>query len=212
MTYQELIDLVTDEAVDLDPQFFTHIDLLMQRAQLRIEQDLDLDATRASNTLTLSGPTVATPAELVLLRSIRRENGQALIYRDHTFLFDYWPDDSETGTPKYYTWVDDATLRIVPPPAVAEDLQVQYIRRLPVLSVSTTTNWISENIPNLLQQALLVEAVLWSKDAELVPVYNERYATTLAQVSLEQNLRRRTDEYTGGEPRFQRQGRRGANT
>lgn len=208
MNYQELIDLITDEAVDLDPKFFDHIDLIMERAHLRIEQDLDLDATRAYDTVSLAGPTVDVPTDLVMVRDIHLENGPALIYRERSFLKDYWPDDSETGDPKYYTWMDEDTIRVVPPPLSTETLELAYIKRLPVLSATTTTNWISENIPHLLQQAVLVEAVVWSKDSELIPVYNERYASTLAQTSLEQNLRRRSDEYVGGEPRFRRQGAR----
>lgn len=41
---------------------------------------------------------------------------------------------------------------------------------------------------------------MWTKDPEMVKLYNERYAATLSGVALEYNLRKRSDEYRKGEP------------
>lgn len=199
MTYQDLIDLVTAEIIDIDQTFFDNIDLLMERAHLRIQHDLDLNATRIEETFNVVGPTVFMPADLILVRGIRLKNGEFLLEKDTTFLKDYWPDDSQTGTPKYYGWQDDQNILLAPTPASAE-IEVLYTVRLPVLSSEQETNWLSEYTPDLLQIALLLEAAVWTKDPEMIALYNERYAATLNGIALEYNLRKRSDEYRKGEP------------
>lgn len=199
MTYDELIDLVTDEIIDVDQTFFDNIDQIMERAQLRIQHDLDLNATRIEEVFAASSPTVFMPAELILVRGIRLKDGEFLREKDVTFVKDYWPDDSQTGTPKYYCWQDDVNIRIAPTPS-SEEIEVLYTVRLPVLSSEQQTNWLSEYAPDLLQMAVLLEAGAWTKDAEMIQLYNERYASALNGVALEYNLRKRSDEYRKGEP------------
>lgn len=199
MTYDQLIALVTDEIIDVDSTFFDNIDLLMERAHLRIQHDLDLNANRVEETFNANDSTVFMPAELILVRSIRLKNGEFLLEKDTSFLKDYWPDASQTGTPKYYGWQDDQTILLAPTPA-SEEIEVQYTVRVPVLSTEQKTNWLSEYAPDLLQIALLLEAAVWTKDPEMIALYNERYAATMNGIALEYNLRKRSDEYRKGEP------------
>lgn len=199
MTYQELLDLIRDEIIDVDDTFFTNIDLLMERAHLRIQRDLDLNAARIEEELQAQSAEMYVPAELILVRALRIATGQYLLEKDITFLRDYWPDASQTGTPKYYAWKDDQTILLAPSPD-SVTLEMAYTVRIPTLSVHQETNWLSEYTPDLLQAALLVEAAQWTKDAEMVALYNERYGAALNAVALEYNLRKRSDEYRQGEP------------
>jgi len=199
MTYSELIALVEDEIIDVDATFFTHIALLMERAHLRIQHDLDLNAARIEETFAVAEALVFMPADLILVRGIRLVNGEFLLEKDTTFVKDYWPDASQTGTPRYYCWQDDQNIRLAPTPTDSA-IEVMYTVRIPVLSTTQTTNWLSEYTPDLLQIALLLEAAAWTKDPEMVGLYNERYGSTLNGVALEYNLRKRSDEYRKGEP------------
>lgn len=204
MTYQELIDLITDEAIDLEESFTQeHIDLLLQRAQLRIERDLDLNAQRSEVTVTAASgaPLVSLPSETVLVRSVRLKDGDFLDNKDVTYLRDYWPDPSETGTPKFYAWKDDEDLLVAPTPDSDTDLELEITERIPVLSEQQDTNWISENMPDVMQLAVMIEAAHWSKDNEQMSAYMERYNQTLQSVSIEENVRKRRDEYRYGAPR-----------
>lgn len=199
MTYDQLIALVTDEIIDVDSTFFDHIDLLMERAHLRIQHDLDLNTNRIEEVFNVNEATVFMPAGLILVRGIRLKNGEFLLEKDTTFLKDYWPDATQTGTPKYYGWQDDQNILLAPTPD-AEEIEVLYTVRVPVLSTEQQTNWLSEYTPDLLQIALLLEAAAWTKDPEMIALYNERYAATLNGIALEYNLRKRSDEYRRGEP------------
>jgi hypothetical protein len=211
MTYDDLIQIVQDEAIDIEASFTSdNIELLVQRAQLRIQRDVDLNATRAEETwpLTAGQHLVALPQNVITIRGVRVESGDWLLEKDTTFLRDYWPDASQTAeTPKYYAWRNDQDLEVAPTPANDVDLEVEYTERIPLLSPSQQTNWISEYVPDLMQAAMLVEAAKWSKDQEQLQTYMQEYRATLQAVAIEQNFRVRTDEYRVGSPEM-RPGRR----
>lgn len=92
MTYDQLIALVTDEIIDVDATFFEHIALIMERAHLRIQHDLDLNASRIEETFSATDASVFMPTDLILVRSIRLTNGEYLLEKDATFLRSYWPN------------------------------------------------------------------------------------------------------------------------
>jgi hypothetical protein len=199
MTYAELIALVEAEIIDLT-DWDDHIPRLMERAQLRIQRDLDLNAARVEEPFVASDEELVLPQELIILQHIRIQNGDYLLQKDKSFLREYWPDASETGTPKFYAYLDDYRLLLAPTPASSTTMELAYTARLPVLSAAIESNWLSEYTPDLLQYSLLLEAAIWTKDVEMQGTYSERYSRALNSVALEYNLRKRTDEYRRGQP------------
>jgi hypothetical protein len=199
MTYAELIALVEAEIIDLT-DWDDHLPRLMERAQLRIQRDLDLNAARVEEPFVASDEELVLPQELIILQHIRIQNGDYLLQKDKSFLREYWPDASETGTPKFYAYLDDYRLLLAPTPASSTTMELAYTARLPVLSAAIESNWLSEYTPDLLQYSLLLEAAIWTKDVEMQGTYSERYSRALNSVALEYNLRKRTDEYRRGQP------------
>ena len=57
------------------------------------------------------------------------------------------------------------------------------------------------NAPNALLYATLVEACTFLKDQQLLQTYEGRYAQSLMGLGIEQQGRRRRDEYVDGEIR-----------
>ena len=200
MTYEELIAVVKDEAIDIEASFTEdHIALMVERAQLRIQRDMDLYAARVEQTVAAAGAEIYPSSDLITMRSVRLIGGDFLLRKEVSFLRDYWPDEAQTGTPKYYGWIDDTRMLVVPTPD-QEQLELSYTVRIPALSESQPTNWLSLYAPDLLQTALVYEAALWSKDTEMIELYQMRYKSQRDAVALEQNLRRRNDEYRRGVP------------
>lgn len=199
MTYDELIAIVEAEIIDLDSSWDTHKPQLIERAQLRIQRDLDLNAARVEEPATVVGAEMYLPASLIILQHLRIKDGDYLLQKDKSFLREYWPDASVTGTPKYYAFIADDRILLAPTP-VSEEMEIAFTERLPVLSADVPQNWLSQYTPDLLQYSLLLEMAIWTKDAELMAVYSERYSRALNSVALEYNLRKRTDEYRRGEP------------
>lgn len=200
MNYDELIAIVEDEIIDLDESWDANKPLLIERAQLRIQRALDLNADRVEDTFTADGPEVYLPDDLIILRHIRVADGEYLLQKDLSFLRTYQPDTSVTGTPKYYAYVDDSNI-LISPAADAVDLELAYTVRIPILSPSQTENWLSQYMPDLLQYSLLLEMAIWTKDAEMITLYRGLFGDTLNVVAVEYNLRKRTDEYRRGEPK-----------
>ena len=199
MTYDELIAIVEAEIIDLDSSWDTHKPQLLERAQLRIQRDLDLNAARVEEPFNVDSAEFYLPPELIILQHLRVANGDYLLQKDKSFLREYWPDASVTGTPKYYAFISDDRILLAPTPDNV-DVEMAYTERLPVMSDSCPTNWLSLYTPDLLQYSLLLEMAIWTKDAEMIKIYSERYSRALNSVALEYNLRKRTDEYRRGEP------------
>lgn len=200
MTYDEIITLLKAEIIDIDSSFDTHKDELTQRAQLRIENDLDINASRKESTLTATSAEVTLPTDLVILQHLQLENGPFLLQKDRAFLREFWPDGSINGTPRYYAYKDDTTIILAPVPSSAT-LEIVYTARLPALSTSVQNNWLTDHAPNLLQYSLAIELAIWTKDPELMAVYKEEYNRALNNTAMTYNLRKRMGEYKTGAPK-----------
>lgn len=200
MTYDELVALVEAEIIDLDGSWTTQMPLIFQRAQLRIENDLDLNAAREELVFTLDAATYTLPVDLVMIQLLRTDGGSYLQLKDRSYIREYWPNPGITGTPKYFAYIDDTAIVVAPTPSNV-DMIMEYTVRLPVLSNSVDTNWLSRNTPDLLQYSTLLEASIWTKDKEMETTYAERYVRALNAAALTYNLRKRTGEYRRGAPK-----------
>lgn len=199
MTYDELILIAEAEMTDLDASWDDHKDELIERAQLRIENDLDIIASRKEVSVTATSADLSLPDDLVVLQHLRLNQGDHLLQKDRAFLREFWPVPGLTGTPRYYAFKDDSTLLLAPTP-VSQSLDLTYTARLPVLSAAEPTNWLSTEAPNLLQYSLFIELAIWTKDPELLAVYKGEYSRALSSTAITYNLRQRMGEYRTGAP------------
>lgn len=69
----------------------------------------------------------------------------------------YYPDRSQTGTPKFYADYDYNNYAIVPIPSSAFPWEIVYWQLPPLLDAGNTTNWITQFAPNALLHCALVE-------------------------------------------------------
>ena len=68
---------------------------------------------------------------------------------------EFWPDRTVTGTPEYYAYFDDTTIYVAPTPNSNIPVEISYRRRLPALSSSNLTNWLTDNASDALLYDLL---------------------------------------------------------
>jgi hypothetical protein len=112
---------------------------------------------------------------------------------------EYWPDSSEQGVPKYYALFDDTNFYLAPTPDADYVAQLGYIARPAQLSSSNTETWISKNAPEALLYGCLLQAYSFTKGPlEMVQLYERNYAQAIQALGLEQQGRRRRDEYRDG--------------
>lgn len=171
-------------------EFTASVDTIIDLAEQRISKELDCDAMRAQTTLTLVAgtATVAKPALAVGVNWVRIGSNPPIQFRDLTFMLDFAPDATATGTPRYYGNKDADTLYFAPTPntaAAALTTTCEYFFRITGLSSDTTTTWISVNAFDLLFYACLVESGVFLKNAEDGKRYGDLYARALETAKAE---------------------------
>lgn len=210
MTYAELVDAIRNYT-DVDSNVFTSsvIDTFIMLAENRMLRDIDLDVFKkeATATMTSGARFLAAPTDILVHRymMITDSNGDQIMldYRDNSFMKEYWPDYTDTAQPKYYSTWDDATFYLAPTPDDSYTVQLGYIYRPTQLSSSNTETWISKNAPEALLYACLVQAHSYTKGpADMMQYFEQAYQQAIQGLGIEQQGRRRRDEYRDGMPRI----------
>ena len=214
MTYTELLQKIKDYTeVDANVLTSTILDGIIENAEFRIFRDIDSDNNRryATANLITSDRFISRPAGLLIVRSAQivdsdgssePDNREFLQYRDTSFMSEFNPTGG-TGVPKYYSLWDEQNIVVAPTPDATYEIQLNYILKDPGLSSTNTTTYISQNFPNGLLYACLVEAYGFLKGPQdLLQLYEQKYKQVVEGFSIEQMGRRRRDEYQSGVPRI----------
>lgn len=205
MNYSQITDAIRNYT-EVDSTVFTSgiIDTFITLAENRILRDIDLDVFKKESTATMTSGNrfLAAPSDILAHRymMITVNGDQTMLdYRDNSFMKEYWPDYSVTGVPKYYSTWDESIFYIAPTPNDAYTVQLGYVYRPTQLSSSNTETWISKNAPEALLYACLVQAFSFNKGPlELLQYYENSYQQAVQALGIEQQGRRRRDEYRDG--------------
>ena len=213
MTYAELVQKIRDYTeVSSTVLSDTIVNGFIENAEFRILRDVDSDNNKRYVTANLVSGTrfIDTPDNLLIIRSAQivdsdgtssANNRDFLQYRDTSFMSEFNPAES-TGVPKYYSNWDQNTIVVAPTPNATYTIQVNYILKPDGLSSTNTTTYLSQQFPNGLLYACLVEAFSFLKGPnDLLQLYEGKYKQVVEGFSIEQMGRRRRDEYQSGVPR-----------
>jgi hypothetical protein len=213
MTYDELVQKIRDYTeVDANVLTSTIVNGFIENAEFRLLRDVDSDNNKRYVTAQLVSGTrfIDTPDNLLVIRSAQivdsdgvgaSNNRDFLQYRDTSFMSEFNPAES-TGVPKYYGNWDQNTIVVAPTPNATYTIQVNYILKPTGLSSTNTTTYLSQQFPNGLLYACLVEAFSFLKGPnDLLQLYEGKYKQAVEGFSIEQMGRRRRDEYQSGVPR-----------
>lgn len=217
MTYTELVQKIRDYTeVDANVLTSTIIDGFIENAEFKILREVDSDNNRryATANLITSDRFISRPAGLLIVRSAQivdsdgssqPNNRDFLQFRDTSFMSEFNPTEA-TGVPKYYSLWDEQNIVVAPTPDATYEIQLNYILKDPGLSATNTTTYISQNFPNGLLYACLVEAYGFLKGPiDMLQLYDKKYIEAVKGFSIEQMGRRRRDEYQAGVPRIGKQ-------
>ena len=218
-TYSELTTQILNYTeVSTDVLSSTITNDFIEHAENRIFRDIDLDVFKSHQTanlvtsspfLSLPGGTTPTPTSLGTVRTFQIYPASGtptrtfLEQRDISYMNEYWPDRTSTGTPRYWAWWDHNSIYVAPTPDSAYNVELG-ITRLPTrLSSSNTTSWLGNNAPALLLYGCLAEAFKFLKGpAEMLQLYEQSYQRAMQELIVEQTGRHRRDEYMHGELKF----------
>ena len=196
----------TDSTVLTD----TIVNDFIEHAEKRIFREVDLDIFRSYQyaTLTQGVPFVSLPGanlgQLAFIRSAQIYDSANpvryyLYQKDITYMNEYWPNRNTEAQPKYYAMWDQNTIYLAPTPDVAYKIELALNRNETGLSTGNTTSWVSQNAPQVLLYACLIEAFKYLKGPyDLLAQYDKSYQEAVQRLAIEQQGRRRRDEYQDG--------------
>ena len=191
---------------------------MIRDAELRIFREVDADYTREYATANLqlnspylilpSSPATSSTRTSIIVRSIyvldttqSPSEKKYLDKRDTSFIFEF-NSTGATGVPKYYANWKETTLILAPTPNAQYEVQLSYIYSPDALSSTNTETYVSKNAPDLLFNAVMVQAYEFLKGPmDMYKIYSDKYNVSIQSFALEQMGRRRRDEYTDGVPR-----------
>jgi hypothetical protein len=184
----------------------TLLDQFIRNVELDIAGQVDYDDLRKYATSnTLSGNRyVSMPSDLLILRSVQIINSNIrdfLEKKDTSFISEFAPNETVTGTPKYFANWDETNILLAPTPNANFEVQINYIKDPPHFDSSTNT-FLSEHQEALLLYGVLRECFGFLKGPEdLYKLYSDRYNQSIQAFGLQQMGRRRRGEYDSGVPR-----------
>ena len=189
----DLIDLTENNSSD----FATESDQFIDTVELRLSRELrncpELYKHQTAS-LTIGDAYITKPSDLITMISFSllssTSKRTAIEYRDVSFINEYWPTRSSTGTPKFYAdWNDDVFV-VAPTPSAALTIEMNYRKRFTALSSSNTTSWLTVNAYDLLLYGCLIEAAIYDKNPQMMQLYEKRYQEALVSVNAELENRR----------------------
>ena len=184
----------------------TLLDQFIRNVELDIAGQVDYDDLRKYATSnTLSGNRyVSMPSDLLILRSVQIINSNVrdfLEKKDTSFISEFAPNETVTGTPKYFANWDETNILLAPTPNANFEVQINYIKDPPHFDSSTNT-FLSEHQEAMLLYGVLRECFGFLKGPEdLYKLYSDRYNQSIQAFGLQQMGRRRRGEYDSGVPR-----------
>ena len=210
MTYDELVTNIRNYT-EVDANVFTNsvINTFITMAENRILRDIDLDVFKkeVTGTMTTGNKFLEAPSDILTHRYmiLTPPSGDQIFleFRDTSFMKEYWADGSDTGTPKYYSVWDQNTFYVAPTPNANFSVELGYIYRPAQLSSTNPTTWVSNNAPEALLYACLIQAYSYTKGPlEMLQYFENSYKQAVQSLGIEQQGRRRRDEYRDGMARI----------
>ena len=191
------------------------LDTIIQNAENRIYRSADNDDNRfyATSTLTTGNRYVTIPADLRFIRYAQLKNAAGdqvfLEKKDTSYMAAYYDTPgTQSGFPKYYANWDAEFWVVAPTPDSTYEITLAYVKQPTSLTNTTTptaapaaTNgtYVSNKYQDLLLYGCLVEAYGYLKGpADMLQYYMQAYQKALQSYAIEQQGRRRRDEYQDG--------------
>jgi hypothetical protein len=205
--YTEVDDSVLSDSV---------LNTIIKNTENTIYRDADSDDNRfyATSQLVTGNRYVTIPSDLRFIRYVQLTDASGnqtyLDKKDTSYMAEYYDTPAtQSGIPKYYANWDANFWVVAPTPDTTYDITLAYVKQ-PVSITSTTEptaqnpasavgTYTSNKYQDLLLYGCLVEAYGYLKGpVDMLQYYTRAYQKALQSYGLEQQGRRRRDEYQDG--------------
>ena len=194
------------------------VNTFIVNAENKIYREADSDDNRfyATSNLTTGNRYVTIPDDLRIIRYIQLKDTTVtpnvqifLEKKDTSYMATYYDTPAtNSGIPKYYANWDANYWVVAPTPAAGYEITMAYIKQPysltdtvnPTTAPSATNGtYLSNKYQDLLLYGCLVNAYGYLKGpADMIQYYTQAYQTALQSYAIEQQGRRRRDEWQDG--------------
>ena len=190
------------------------LNTIIKNAENRIYREVDSDDNRfyATSNLAAGSRYVTIPSDLRFIRYVQLTDSNSkqtfLEKRDTSFMAEYYnTPGTASGIPKYYGNWDANYWVVAPTPNSTNLITLAYTKQPDSITASpgsTQGTYTSNKYQDLLLYGCLVEAYGYLKGpADLLQYYEQSYQRAAKSYSIEQEGRRRRDEWQDGAIRSQ---------
>ena len=192
----------------------TVLDTIIVNAENKIYREVDSDQDRhyATSNAIVGNRYVTIPEDLRFIRYVqlkdRAGNQYYLEQRDTSFMAEYYstPGTQAVDIPKYYANWDEEFWVLAPTPDKTYEITLAYNKQPESITDTTSTpapatngTYLSNKYQDLLLYACLVNTYAYLKGPQdMLQYYQGAYEKALYSYAIEQQGRRRRDEYADG--------------
>ena len=187
----------------------TVLDSIIKNTENKIYREADSDDNRfyATSSLATGNRYVTIPSDLRFIRYVQLKNSAGdqvfLEKKDTSYMATYYDTPgTQSGFPKYYANWDASFWLVAPTPDSTYEITLAYTKQPTSLtdsSVSSTGTYVSNKYQDLLLYGCLVEAYGYLKGpVDMLQYYMQAFNKALQSCAIEQQGRRRRDEYQDG--------------
>lgn len=201
MNYSSLVSYIQSYLENTETDFVAHIPQFVRSAEEIISRRVQLPRFRKHSTgsLTASNRFLSTPSDFLDNYSLSVNNGSGdysyLKFVDLSYLREAYPDDTDTGLPKYYALADENTFAVAPVPDANYTVELSYFYR-PESIVTASTSWIGDNAENALMWGSVVQAYIYLKgEADILAEYKNQFDQAIGELQLLAEGRNVKDTY-----------------
>lgn len=202
-TYSSLVTSMKAYLQRYDALVTDNIPSFISLAQQRIPRELKILGFRREATGAFSGSTLTTgimqkPSDwrktiaFYVGTGVDNNIHTPVFLRDYSYIRTTFPNSTVTGTPRFYGDADYNYWLVQPTPTAGLLYKIPYYATLTLLDDTTQTNWLTEEAPDLLLYASLLEAVPFIKTDERIQVW-QGYYNAAKQALMNQEMESKYD-------------------
>ena len=190
------------------------LDTIIKNSENKIYREVDSDQDRfyATSNCIVGNRYVTIPEDLRFIRYVQLKDQEGNQYyleqRDTTFMAEYYstPSTQAVDIPKYYANWDEEFWVLAPTPDKTYEITLGYNKQPETITDTTSTpapatagTYLSNKYQDLLLYACLVNTYAYLKGPQdMLQYYQGAYEKALYSYAIEQQGRRRRDEYADG--------------
>ena len=203
-TYLQLKTAVQDYTENDETTFVNNVPLFIRLSEERILKNVQLNLFKknVSGNTTSGNKYLALPSDYLTTfsLSLAGSNGDKffLLKKDPSFIQEYTPDSTTTGSPKYYADYDVDNFILAPTPDASYTAELHYFYRPTSLTAGSDsgTTWLSENAELTLLYGSLIEAYVFMKgEQDILNMYTQKFQEAIVGIKMFGEAKEPIEEY-----------------